>query len=360
MRRHTAALALLLALMLPGMALAELGAIKSPCVADTGPTEPPAYTWSSTIRTGQTKGGESFWYLTEDLQTAGWTASMSGGGTGTGCAEQDASCWTKARAEAGNRAYIVLEEPASGREICIRVGGIDQYFVITYSAGGNFVFASDEDSTPAATDRQNLVGIPDATVDIFPTASPWDCYYSVASDGERPFWMSCDDGGTSSATMLYDPLWRYATGDTDPAVLYVFSNLTSLSTYGSGSTMRMAGYLDHGGGSEAWSAMVATAPAGEAGSQHFWVDDTAVSPETGYDELYHLQYGRDDSETGLDGFKGVSCCFKGVGLLRTPGDTYTVQTTRDYIMLGYLALPWDGTASGSTHSAQDIAFGPWP
>ena len=70
-----------------------------------------------------------------------------------------------------------------------------------------------------------------------------------------------------------------------------------------------------------------------------------VNPYSAKDETYPIMYAR-GSALAQPGFKGVGSMMKWIGQSgRSTGDTLSVASTgaKDYIVVGNIALPWNGS-----------------
>lgn len=292
------------------------------------------------------------------LKTATWVVKASSDGTTLNAAgDQITTAVTGAGGMDNNRAWFRIQSPAGagGREFIFqRSTTTNTDWRIKYSAGAGFSGgAQSATQVPSATDEQIVVG---GGIDASPTfTTAWaissSFRWSAVADNAAPYawWASgfVNAGGIPGASNIpaafyFDPIVSTTgnAGDTDQAVVYASgaANIASLLQNFSNAF----GWFRKGLTSPAWANYPALTFQTIAGNQVFPAGAEVADIITAKENLMPVMYYHLTSSL-IDTVKGVSTLFRYAGLAHNLGDTYTVSTARDKIIIGNLALPWDGS-----------------
>ena len=306
------------------------------------------------------------YYFKRVLVQAGWTVTKSGDGTVGGySATGDVFSSTPATGYGSgstglnnSSAWYVLRAPGSvagaTRQLCVQRNSAGAYaFSIDYSYSTGFVTGSPAYNVkPTASDSQAICPASD-----FVNAGV-TYRFSIGADNAAPYgfymFMFPLGGGSPTCGLVMDPLasGTYDSADVDPYIFYMPSAGTG--------AVPPSPFLYAGLTSET----LLTGPTclykkGLTGETFIttpglcYSSDTAVSipslmlvnPYSSKDETYPIMYAR-GSALAQPGFKGVGSMMKWIGQSgRSTGDTLSVASTgaKDYIVVGNITLPWNGS-----------------
>jgi len=308
---------------------------------------------------------EIMYYFKRTLVQAGWTVIKSGDGTVGGYSSSgDIFSSTPATGYGSGTtglnngsAWYVLRAPGSvagaTRQLCVQRNATLSYaFSIDYSYSAGFVTGGAYATKPTASD--SLAILP-ASCFLY---SATTYRFSIGADNASPYgfymFMFPINGGSPVCGLVMDPLTSgtYDSADVDPYIFYMPSAGTG--------AVPPSPFLTAGLTSEA----LLTGPTslykkGLAGETFIttpglsYSSDTAtsipslmlVNPYSSKDETYPIMYAR-GSALAQPGFKGVGSMMKWIGQSgRSTGDTLSVASTgaKDYIVVGNIALPWNGS-----------------
>jgi hypothetical protein len=302
-------------------------------------------------------GAEAIFNLKTLLKLQGWTVqSSSDGTTYNASGDQISSAGSGAGGMANNSAWFRIRSPAGAgsQEFTCQRGTTNLVWRIKRSRTAGFTGGSPGTTqTPSATDELIAIG---AGTDASPTFSSlfaadgtyrWNC----ASDGASPYgWWAVafpTGGGAPQAVLILDPLLDTTATDAD---IYIF--LVGVSGQ---SQLSLAALQNEAGAATsraAWSQIISASPGSSyvhwptcryaTGSGDVSPNALPTNPINAKDERFPAIYAR-RSALANPGFKGQSSLLRWTGTSRTTGDTLTVSTTRDRIVMADISLPWDGT-----------------
>lgn len=347
-RRLTlAALALLLlAISLPGEA-ATLG----PLPAVSGDPRTPWPTWSHDNANVYSNGGLAIYDLWVLLDAVGWETECSGGGTGSGCNESDATCVTAANLDNGALENFILQPPGGGAQWIFWHNLEDgtSWWSIGRDTGATSTCS--EASRNRGADYENVIGTGGVAAAVLWTSGDLSANITcnIGADSAAPYswFLACRVGtGDSSGSLWYDGLRGYDSSDTDPFVTFGDADLENVDQVASGNIYRAGG--DMGG---TWRALSVV-----FGYTHFTnlsPNGLPVNPGSGDDVLTLAKY----ADPGV-GHKGVSRWLLAITETdgRAHGATYDIDTdgdgTHDYqcTRFGDLCFP-SASGTGGTYDA---------
>jgi len=350
MRRLTLALvALLLCMALPLSGGAD---IVDPAVAGAGDPRTPWPTWSHDNSNTYSNGGLAIYDLWVLLDAAGWTTECSGGGTGSGCNESDATCVTAANLDNGLGENFIVQPPGGGAQWVfwhiLETG--DSWWQIGYDPTGSST-CDDEDSRTRGAGYQNVIGTGGVAGAIMWSAGALaaniTCNHGAASTAPYHWFLACRAStSTSSGSLWHDGLRGYDSADTDPVVTFGDYGLEQVDQAASGHFYRAGG--DMGG---TWRAL--SVVWGYTQTTSLSTNGLPVNPGSGADELAAVCY----ADPGV-GRKGCSRWLLAITETdgRAHGATYDIDTdgdgTRDYqcTRFGDLCFP-SASGDGGTYDA---------
>lgn len=307
-------------------------------------------------------GAEVLYLLKELLKTAGWTVPRSSdGSTYNSSGDQITTAASGAGGMANNSAWFVLQAPAavagSTRRFLFQRGTNNRdwlcYYATTAFTGG----------TPSATERSTAADEEAVNGGGTPAAPTFDTILGV--DGAYRFHAGADNAtpysfyavtptiGTGVATwaFLFDALktGTYPSADVDPYVMYSpvgggAETLTgSSSLYTESATTGVKGWLAKGLGGADFVNIPVVVLYSVPGATMVVPDSLGSNPHTGLDDVVPVHYARRTGLAAPVGWKGASSLLRWTGVSRSPGDTLTVDATRDRVIFGQVSLPWDGS-----------------
>jgi hypothetical protein len=292
-------------------------------------------------------GAQAMYKFKELLKTAGWVVKSSGDGLSAFSSTTDiiTSGSSGANGFANSNAWVRLQSPAGAgsREFLVQRSSFNTLWTIKYSYSIGFSAGSPSATVlPTATDSQTLL----SASSLFVTDSTYR--FNAAADNAAPygFWMGCfllggeSNFNPSGGAWMMDPLLTgsYPAADVDPTIHYV-SGTTSWS---SGTTSGIFGYLKKGLSGEGFvnipwliiqSQSASSFPQG--------VGNNCFTLKT---DLFPIFYARQSSKTAPVGYKGISSICKWTGNPLACPTLLSVSTTNDYIVIGHIALPWNGSS----------------
>lgn len=311
--------------------------------------------------------------MKEFLKTYGWTVTQSGtGNSGTYNPSADSitgpGSLVDSSSPAGtmghDHAWFVIQDPSGpgGRQFCIQVVGRDDLWRVKYSAGAGFTGGSPSaNQTPTATDEQVLVG---SGTDASPTGGGWFTYNSAThfyvhlvmeTTAPYPFLLIAYNTGQNPSTVFgIDSLTAVPIADADPVVIYNSSNDTNCLIASSNLSSPTSST-----GPMAWIKKgLVGAGFVRVGALSYYDQNRnpvipgglGANPHSNKDDLFPVVYGRSQSFSTPNGYKGVSHWFQFNTASRAHGDTLSVASSgiKDYVCWAGgsgVIMPWlgDGT-----------------
>ncbi len=300
--------------------------------------------------------------LKQLMKTAGWNVKSSGDGLSAYSSSTDVitSGASGANGLDNSGAWFRIQDPAGLREFCFQRGIGAQWYWIRYSALDQFTGGSPSATVaPTATDQNNMVATNTSGQQIANgTESAMRFHMMADSSAPYTWYMFCysTGGSTTRGLIAMDSLQAgsYNVLDTDPVVLAYVTTGTDIFNAGGGVVFSQSGQTAGGAGLYGWIKMNL---AGEGYVNFAWArtfdgagnvgipGGLPVSQYSGNDEVFAPQILRYSGAPAPVGWKGVLSNFRHIGPQRAnSGDTLSVVTTRDYIVLEKsIALPWDGS-----------------
>jgi hypothetical protein len=288
----------------------------------------------------------------ELLKTAGWVVKASGDGLAAYSATSDVV--TTATPGAGGLNHLGwcrLQSPegAGSREIVFqRTNAVNYWWWVKYSRRAGFTGGSpNATTTPTATDQRNLANISSSSGDFFNNSDTVPMRFHCMADSTAPYGFYTYAYSVGAGVLLhllvmdpcipgsFDPL------DTDPVIFtfaYTAGHFATIATgYATpGQPGCFATFLDNLAG-EGYVAV--RAPLSDL------CGGLPASPYSLKTETFPRLHFRAAAQALPNGWKGAGSYFRFVGpILATSGDTLSVSTARDHIVVqSSYALPWDGS-----------------
>lgn len=200
-------------------------------------------------------GNHATWWIIKTMLDAGWTIPASGSGTGglydtsnvfdTAQSPLQASLLTPNNVGIGSEpwgwrgCWVVLEDPSGNRQILIlrdttsTANNTDDQWHFGYSPGGLFGVGQtpgtdwDEDTTPAATDKRNLLGTTTSFTSIFREGGSSSIMQIAADDTPSPegeyglIALDFIPTNNNGASFIIDDLRDVAPGHPHPLAIWV-------------------------------------------------------------------------------------------------------------------------------------------
>jgi len=249
------------------------------------------------------------------------------------------------------RAWVRMQDPAGGREFTIQRTTADTTFRIKYSKLAKFTTGSpDATTTPSAADEGVVKGAgTDASptgVAILPIANSRHHCMAVDS-GQFPFYMASYPvgGGNCNGIFCMDSVTPFAGAlDTDTVVIVCGISVNNLNltdlVLASSANASCFGFM-----STTFTAMRILTIAGSNASSGYNGAAMATNPYSGEDNLVPTLPSRYGTDAAPNGTKGT-CDNIFIGpVSRASGDTYSVATARDRIVLmgsWCVTIPFNG------------------
>jgi len=312
------------------------------------------------------------------LKGAGWIVPLSSDGiTYNGSGDQITGGNTGAGGMNNNNAWFVLKQPAAvdsyQRQILFFRAANTANWWVQYSTSAGFT-GGGATTPPTATDAQNLLGTSTTGGQMFNTEG--NIRWHVMADNASPYTfyaVAYIIGGSNVSTFLMcDRMLAgsFQAADADPYVWMTsgynsFGNRNVLPTntgtpananmvsdtafvrpdYGTtqGTPFAWYRYTLSGAAFVATPALWYTAFSG-GNSYSAAPFGFGTNPWSSNDDLFPVLYGRMSNAAVPIGYKGTSFLLQWCGTQRTTGDTLTVSTTADRLVLnGALVVPWNGS-----------------
>lgn len=306
-------------------------------------------------------GSQALYQLKELCKSVGWTVPRSSDGTTyNSSGDQITSGSSGANGMANNNAWFVLRSPnidGYNIEFCFQRGTTNIAWRNKICFNGFTGGSPSATITPTATDQFVIFG---GGTDSSPSFSNWittDSTYrgqiiaGDVNDGYSIYFGYWTNGSGLNPRLLFgfDRLIdsSCATNDIFKYCVWSEGNLSDISAISSGS-----GPASTSGPRTIWRKnfpnnveSYSVCPTIALFSGGFNTPGYGTNPWNGKDDAFPVIYGQTGSgATNVNyGFKGISKNLSFVGVSRTSGDTLSVSSTRDRIIIGILVLPWDGS-----------------
>ena len=118
----------------------------------------------------------------------------------------------------------------------------------------------------------------------------------------------------------------------------------NMSNYASLNSASPFAYLGTPGTTSNYVCCVTQQLCGVAGGSYSsFQTSTGTNNFSTKDDIIPAVYARNNSQTSPTGYKGISSLLSWISTSRSTGDTLTIVSTSDYIVLGGFVAPWNGT-----------------
>lgn len=315
-------------------------------------------------KTTPATGAAAMFDFKEQLKVAGWTVTRSSDGTTYNAAGDQITLATSgAGGMANNSAWFVIQSPvgAGGQQFAIQRGTTNLVWKIKRSRTAGFTGGSPSATQmPSATDEFTILG---GGTDASPTFTGMFSVdggiyrWNVGADNASPygFWAASfpNGGGATPVTvtsMICDPLTSNEVTDADPNWLVFSTTLTAALTFqqlgsesGSSITYRNTSQIISAAPGSSYAEFTGLNYCYYAGQSLIVIPFAeATNPITGNDEAFPIIVAR-RAAVATPGYKGITTLLRWIGTARSTGDTLTISTTRDRIIINHVSLPWDGS-----------------
>jgi hypothetical protein len=166
---------------------------------------------------------------------------------------------------------------------------------------------------------------------------------TMVDDATGEFYMAGfpDGGGNPNCAFMLTGFDGYDPDDTWPYMVYVVSTGAWTGSAMSSTTGNCFSWMPEDGGLPVTVLPQLATIAGNT----LYPGGAAVDPITGNHPIPKVSVGRGAGDNAGICYKGFANLFRWVGIAGdATGDTYTLSTTRDWIVMRSCALPWDGSS----------------
>jgi len=295
-------------------------------------------------------GAVRVWDLIETMLAAGWTMPNASDGT-TMAANRVTGPGSGANGLGNSRAWVRLQDPGGKTEYTIQRTTTNSTYRIKRSVAAKFTGgAPDATTTPTATDETIVKG---AGTDASPTGygmfgTTNSRHHCMAENtGYYDFYMIQypAGGGACNGIFMQDTAESFGgVLDTDPVVIIVGDTVGNLSMSqniaANSATPGTYGYLGATFAPMRMQSIVST-----NSNTGFYSSQVGVNPYTGDDDLVPVFPGRVSGDAAPNGTKGKTTKFLVGSVQRASGDTLSVLSARDRIVVmgtWTVTLPWNG------------------
>jgi hypothetical protein len=294
------------------------------------------------------------------LKAQGWTVPSSSDGT-TYNASSDVITSGAAGASGLNNtnAWFIVRDPAGTMELCFQRVNATTVWRIKWSRSAKFSGGTPGATrVPSATDEYLVWGAgtdasPSGSL-LFTTDGTYRWYGGADSSAPYGFWFAgwLSSVGTATTAIVLDPLTPSDATDSSKHIFYLsttggggapFNSTTSgMTSEGQAvGTQMVCGYTPNASAGSAIATTYQAASLYTGGSQAVPLT-LGGNPISGADEVFSIHWMRRSAMTN-PGYKGAGTLMKWCGTTRATGDTLTVSTSRDRIVVNHTHMPWDGT-----------------
>lgn len=295
------------------------------------------------------------------LKAAGWTVRASGDGlsnynatgdlftsmTATANGWLNVRAWYRIQSPSGNEEYTFQRISSTAVRIKVShfakfTGGTANATTTPSAADEMIVMGSGTDASPNGISASGMTGYRlyiGADLDppyswfvlpIFPGG------YSSGTTSTIPFFMGQDGFSQIESTDASKIFTMSCAGNTLVASSFVTATNPGISSPGCILTARYPNASTSGGSVLGWQM------ANFASSSITMAGNCSGNVVTLKEELLPFGLWRPTSMVN-PAFKGIANTFRLLGSNRSPGDTLSVNTTRDKIIIGQFVFPWDGS-----------------
>lgn len=305
---------------------------------------------------------EIFFKLKELLKSVGWIVQASSDGTTYNATGDIITSFSSGAGGLGNNtAWFRITTPNQKEEFVWQRGGNTQSYRLKWSPLSKFIGGTPGTTrTPAAGDETFIFGGGTDTAPSyngsFGTVSNYRIYMGADADAPYGWYISVIQpagysGGTGASMpffMFFDGLSQTET--TDPCKSIVVSGVSStgiITSYSSSTDTTLTS-----SGTRCVSRIISASTGNEASigfamltlgeSSTLYAGNCMGNPINNREEILPIAFGR-RAALVTPGFKGFCTTYRVLGSNKAHGDTITVNTTRDRIIIGQFVLPWDGS-----------------
>lgn len=310
-------------------------------------------------------GAVTIFRLKEALKAAGWTVTKSSDGTTynpTG--DQITSGNSGAGGMANNSAWFVIKSPSTTfpRQICFQRGTTNLVWRVKYSGTSGYVTGSPTATVvPSAADDQIIFGGGTDASPTFAQLLSTDNTYRMnvvcggAAENYTFFFFTNINGSSIATTNIFLDVMMpgtYPAADIDPSVINIeYNNASALNSNLGSVTTSPRGWLRKGLSGEGFVRIQGLGLYTIGNGTITYPGGAGVNSFTTNDEVIPMTYARLSSQTSPVGWKGVSSLITVNGVFRASGDTLSVATTKDKLILSgvttstsiFVSIPWNGT-----------------
>jgi hypothetical protein len=317
--------------------------------------------WSFDVNAAVTTSGGAWLRFKQALVSAGWTVLTSGTGTAGSYSSNSDIITTEAQLNNTNT-WFVIKHPTKTLQICIQITGTNS-IRLKYSAVNGFIGGSPSAiRVPSSTDEFVALG---GGTDASPSgnalfnATNIRCNIITGDTTENYsflVWANTNATSGAHASFYFDGLKTNTYISEDP-YNYILGVSGSSSTALTSSTLAADPdspfLLDTLGIAYAWRVPLILTLTSNATT--FFPSGAGTDVITGNDLIFPVCWARigltGSSINGNGGWKGFSPMLHWLGLNRTYGDTLSINSTKDYLVVGgsaspttcHVAVPWNGS-----------------
>jgi hypothetical protein len=235
------------------------------------------------------------------------------------------------------------------REYTFQRGTTNVAWRIKYSYSAGFTGGSPgATQTPSATDEQTLFGGGTDAAPSFSTLFGTDAGYrfNVIAGGSAEGYVFFafgfpNGGGTPTNYMFIERMstGSFPTSNVEPYVMK-FANSSPTVSEITSTTIGPKGWLAKGLAGEGFVFIPADSMTDNTSTMQ---KALGANSYTGIDDLLPILYARRSALGAPSGYMGIGSMLRYPSTTRTTGDTYTISSTRDRIVVGDVVVPWDGS-----------------
>lgn len=317
--------------------------------------------WSFDVNGAVTTSGGVFLRFKNALVSAGWVILSSGTGTSGSYSSNSDIITTEAQFN-NTLTWFVIKHPVKSLQICLQIITTSSIRV-KYSAVAGFSGGSPSATrVPSATDEFVTFGFgtdasPSGTAALNATNIRGNI---ITGDSAQNYsfimWTNASTTSGAHASFFFDGLMlnTYIAEDPYNYILCLTGNNSSTLNQSTISNDADSPFLLNTLGSDyAWRTPIPMSLL--SGSTVFFPSGAGTDVITGNDLLFPVIWARTGltgtAINGGGGWKGFSGIVNWLGLNRTYGDTLSINTSKDYLVVGgfstptacQVAVPWNGT-----------------
>ncbi len=299
-------------------------------------------TYQFSVNNTCTSGTDALYNLKELMKTHGWTVpSSSDGTTFSGSSDIITSGNTGAGGLGNTNAWIVLTQPSavlgSTRQICLQnlSSGGNGTIRITYSYTGNLTGGS-ASTTPSSADVKTIYN---TTLFASPAPNRYNMMVNDASPYEFYIFTFPTSSTSNISTIVFSSIISYPVEELDPYVFYVKNSGGSPTSFQYEDVIgaNFPAWMGKGNSRETFLNIAGMAPTLRNVTNSKVIGNLEVNHVTGNDDILPIFCGFPSY-----GIKGIISIIFWAASTRTSYDTFSVNSTKDFIILRACILPWSG------------------